>query len=496
MSISIKRYVEIQSGVGGAINVPQRELIGRFFTDNVRVPTDAVVEFDTPDDVSTYFGSTSEEAKRARFYFAFISKSSTSPTKVSFSRWAKTAAAARIIGLRNVASLDALAAITSGNFSLTVGGQTAVISSLNLTGSANYAAVAASLQTAIRAAAGTQFTTATVAYNPTSGGFDFTSSLTQTAPIALTVPGNLGAALGWTTGALYSPGADVQSVSAALDAAVAGSNNFGSFAFVQDLTVQENTEASNWNASQNIEYLFSASVTAADAASLAAAVLANAGTAVTLAPNADEYDEVLPMAVGAATNYDRRNSVVNFMFQVADLTPKVSSNADADLYDNLRVNYYGNTQTAGQQINFYQRGVLMGPNTAPLDMNTYFNEMWLKDAARSAVMGLLLAVPRVPANAEGRAMVLGVLAGPIDRALTNGVISIGKPLSPVQKVYLTQQTNDADAWHQVQNIGYWLDAVVTTFTGPSGGTEYRVDYVLVYSKDDAVRKVAGTHTLI
>lgn len=496
MSISIKRYVDISSGVGGAGNVPQRELIGRFFTDNVKVPVDSVVEFNTPADADAFFGSTSEEAKRARFYFAFISKTASSPTKVGFSRWAKTAAAARIFGSRNIASLAALAAITSGNFSLTVGGQTAVISALNLTGSASYAAVATALQTAIRAAAGSQFTTALVAYDPVAGAFNFTATTSGAAPIVLTVPGNLGAALGWTTGALYSPGVDVQSVSTALDEAIAGSNNFGSFTFVPDLTVQEATEASTWNAAQNVEYLFSAGVAAADAAALSAATLVNAGTGITLATDADQYDEVLPMAIGAATNYERRNSVVNFMFQQANLTPKVSSNANANLYDGLRVNYYGNTQTAGQQINFYQRGVLMGPNTAPLDMNTYFNEMWLKDAARSAVMGLLLAVPRVPANAEGRAMVLGVLADPIDRALTNGVVSIGKPLTATQKVYITQQTNDPDAWHQVQNIGYWIDAVVTTFAGPSGGTEYRVDYVLVYSKDDAVRKVVGTHTLI
>lgn len=502
MSISIKRYVDIQSGVGAAVTVAQRDLIGRLFTSNPKVPADAVVEFDTPEDVALYFGGASEEYKRAVFYFSFVSKSISSPRKLSFSRWAKVASEARIYGGRVTATVaDFVALGAAGAISIDVGGQEATVTTADFTGDVSYADVAASLQLAIRAEAGTQFAAATVTYDPATASFVFTSTDQEAAAISITAPGNLAAPLGWTTAAspdpLFSPGVDLTPIPDALSASVNLSNNFGSFAFVDGLTGAEAAEASAWNAARNVEFMFCVRVAdLAAAAALVADVSGNSGTAITLAPNAGEYDELLPMAILAATNYDLRNTVQNYMFQKGNLTPKVFTNAEADSFDQIRVNYYGNTQTAGQQINFYQRGTLMGADTAPLDMNTYANEIWLKDAAQSAIMGLLLALPRIPANAEGRGQVMAILQDPINRALNNGTISVGKPLTTQQKVFVGQVTGDPTAWHQVQTIGYWLDAVVEPFTGEGGNTEFRIVYVLVYSKDDAVRKVEGTHVLI
>lgn len=502
MSISIKRYVDIQSGVGAAVTVAQRDLIGRLFTSNAKVPGDAVIEFDTAADVALYFGGASEEYKRAVFYFGFVSKSIASPRKISFARWAKVADYARIFGGKVTASVADFAALGAvGAISIMVGGQEATVTTADMSTVVSYADVATALQTAIRAEAGSQFTTAVVAYDAGTGSFTFRSSEQEAADISISANGNLAVPLGWTTAAspdpVFSPGVDLTPIADALSASVDLSNNFGSFAFVDDLTNDQAAEASDWNAARNVEFMFCVGVADLAAAStLVADIAGNAGTAVSLAPNAGEYDELLPMAILAATNYDLRNTVQNYMFQKGNLSPKVFTNAEADSFDQIRVNYYGNTQTAGQQINFYQRGLLMGTDTAPLDMNTYANEIWLKDAAQSAIMGLLLALPRIPANAEGRGQVMAILQDPINRALTNGTISVGKPLTTQQKVFIGQVTGDPTAWHQVQTIGYWLDAVVEPFTGEGGNTEFRIVYVLVYSKDDAVRKVEGTHVLI
>lgn len=498
MSISIKRYVDIQSGVGAGASVAQRDLIGRLFSTNPKVPADGVVEFSTADEVALFFGADSEEYKRAVFYFAFISKSIASPRKLGFGRWAKVAGEAQIFGSTPIATVADFAAILAGSLTLTVGGQVAALVGLDLSAVLSYADVATALQTAIRAAPGSQFVGATVVFDAPSGTFQFKSTEAEAAAIALTDPGNLGAMLGWTLPTtIFSPGVDLTPIPEALANSVNASNNFGSFAFVDPLTEAEKAEASHWNAARNIEFMFCVGVKdAAEAAALVDLISGDAGSGVTLVPVATEYDEMLPMAILAATNYDLRNSAQNYMFQRANLTPKVSTNPDADYYDGLRVNYYGNTQTAGQQINFYQRGLLQGTDTAPVDMNVYANEVWFKDAAQSAIMALLLAVPRVPANIEGRGQVMAILQDPINRALFNGVISVGKTLTPQQKVFVTQVTGDPLAWHQVQTIGYWLDAKVEPFTGPGGTQEFKIVYVLVYSKDDAVRKVEGTHILI
>ena len=44
MAISISKYVDIVSGVGGGGVVRQRDLIGRIFTANLKVPADSLVE--------------------------------------------------------------------------------------------------------------------------------------------------------------------------------------------------------------------------------------------------------------------------------------------------------------------------------------------------------------------------------------------------------------------------------------------------------------------
>jgi hypothetical protein len=220
------------------------------------------------------------------------------------------------------------------------------------------------------------------------------------------------------------------------------------------------------------------------------------GVGVTLdSPVADEYPELLPAAILAATDYSRR-STQNYMYQQAALTPSVTTASESDALDLSRCNYYGQTQTGGQRINFYQRGVLMGGATDATDMNVYANEIWLKDAAGARIMSLLLALPKVSANRQGRAQLRAVLQDVIDAALINGVISVGKPLNVIQKLDIIELSNDPLAWVQVQNSGYWVTVDLQSYVTQDSRTEWKAVYTLIYSKDDTVRKVEGSHILI
>lgn len=500
MAISISRYVEITSGVGGAGVVRQRDLIGRIFTDNPKVPANGLVELTGDADAGAYFGSTSEEYLRALFYFSFISKNITAPQKLQFARWAKTASAPRIYGTRIATLLSQFNAITAGTLTISAGGNTANLSGLNFSAAASLAAVASTLQTAIRAATGAQFTTSTVTYDAVAGAFNFVGSTAAAADISVTVtgtPNDIAGRLGWGPSAVFSPGVAVATITDTLTNSSGGSSNFGSFLFMPPLSNTEVLEAANWNAARNVEYMFTVRCDDTNRTILGPALIGIGGSALTYAPVATEYDEMGPMIVLAATDYTRRNSVQNFMFQQFDgLTAKVSTDAVATDLDNNRINYYGVTQTAGQLIAFYQRGVLGGGSTDPVDQNTYANEMWLKDAARANLMSLLLSLSRVPANAEGRGQVIAILQDVIDQALFNGVISVDKPLNITQKLYIGQITGDDLAWHQIQNTGYWLDAAAESYVTTDSRTEWKIVYTLVYSKDDAIRKIDGTHVLI
>jgi len=501
MSIAFTKYVDITSGVGGGAGVRLRDLIGRLFTANVMLPPRSMVEFTTSDDVGIYFGTTSEEYKRALFYFSRVSKSITRAKKISFARWVQTAVTPRVYGNTTPKTLATYTAVTTGSLNLTMGAVTNQISTINLSGAADFAAVAALLQTAIRAAGGAQFVTATVTYDPTTNRFNLAGTVAGAAAMTVNtsvVGVSLAPLLGWTTGnVIVAEGSDVETISQTLTASVDASNNFGTFLFLPSLTESQKTEAATWNAGKNVQFMFmNRAATIAEATASYGAEAALAGTAISLATLAAEYDEMAPMMILAATDYTKRNAAQNYMFQQFALTPKVTTNTDSNGLDALRTNYYGRTQTAGQYIDFYQRGTLTGLPVNPVDMNTYANEMWFKDAAGAAIMELLLNLSRLSANAVGRSQLLTTLQSVIARALFNGTISVGKELNNTQKLYIGELTGSELAWRQVQGIGYWVDAAMRSTVNGSGATEFEAVYTLIYSKDDAVRKVVGSHVLI
>lgn len=499
MSISIKKYVDITSGVGAGGTVRQRDLIGRLFTANPKVPIDGFVEVTSADDARAYFGSTSVEYLRALFYFSFVSKNIVAPKRLTFARWANVASAPRIYGARVTTLLLTLQAITAGTLVITADEITANLTAIDLSAATSFADVATALQTKIRAATGTQFSAATVTYDAIAGAFNFEGSVSGSAPMSVTVVGDandLAPLVGWSLGSVMSPGVDTMTISDTLGNSAESSNNFGSFAFVQTLTTEQIVEAATWNAGRNVEFMFCARVDPANMTALSAALIATSGVALTYSPVATEYDEMVPMIVLAATDYTKRNATQNYMFQILDLSAKITTTALSNQLDALRVNYYGNTQTAGQIINFYQRGVMGGDQSAPVDMNTYANELWFKDACQANLMSMLLSLPKVSANADGVGQVIAILQDAIDRALLNGTISVGKELTTLQRLYISELSDDVLAWHQVQGIGYWIDCNMQPYTTLDGRVEFKAVYTIIYSKDDVIRKVEGTHVLI
>jgi hypothetical protein len=501
MTISFKRYVDITSGVGGGAGVRLRDLILRLFSSSTLVPANTVVEMTSADEVATYFGSTSGEYLRAAFYFGFISKLITAPKKISFARWADVAAAARIYGKSKVFAVSQFTGISTGSMRLTLGAYTSDVTAINFSAATTLSNVASILQVAIRAitAGGADWTLATVTYNATAQRFELVGGVVGAEPVAVTAASSgtpIAGVLGWDATGVFSPGVAAQEPLDAFLAANNVSDNFGTFAYINTVSQAQALAVATQNDTYNVKFMYLIGISAANAASYYGAFSGISGVAVTLSPVATEYPELLPAAILAATVYTKRNATQNYMYQQATLTPSVLTDADADSMDASRVNYYGRTQTAGQYIDFYQRGEMMGLAVDPVDMNTYANEMWFKDAAGAQIMELLLALSRLPANATGRAQLLAVLQSVIGRATFNGTISIGKPLTITQKLYIGSITGDDNAWQQIYRLGYWLDCVLESYVTVDGRTEWKAVYTLIYSKDDAIRKVEGSHVLI
>lgn len=415
MPIPFSTYVSINSGVGGNNAVRQRDLITRIFTENPLVPTGGFIEFQNNNDsaanVGAYFGTSSDEYLRAQFYFGWISKNQTAPQKISFARWTNAAAAPMIYGDETVTqALANWTSITSGSFTLQIGTNTFTLSGINFSSDGSLSAVAATIQAAIRAefAGGTVWTSATVSYDPTRGTFQFAGGLTGAAgsPIVVTAGtggSDIAAQLGWLgVNTILSNGSDAETITQTLTNSATKSNNFFSIYFIPSLSTQNIIDIATWVDASNVEYMSLIPVAPADATTDATAVGLLSGTAFTISPTVSQYPEMIPGMVAAATDYTARASVQNFMFQIfPGLTASVTDGVTAAAYDAIRMNYYGNTQTAGQVLNFYQRGTLTGASSDPVDQNVYTNEAWLKDAAGAAIMSLLLSLAVVSANKSG-----------------------------------------------------------------------------------------------
>jgi hypothetical protein len=498
MSISIDRYVQITSGVAGAQAVAERELVGLRFTSDPRVPVDAMVTMEKGD-ADQYFGAASPEAAYANQYFGYVSPAPASQAqKIRFVAHVTQPRKPQVFGVKTGNTLNALKAVTAGSLILTLGDAERTLEDIDLSAAATFADVATTIEETIQAntTGGAQWTGAVVAYDPVGAIFTLTGGTAVNAPVTIgSTP--LADLLGWTqASAIMSPGSVVQTHLEALQAAEDITDSFGSFTY-PSITVEDAIPVAQYNAGLNVKYMFLVGVTAADAQSYYAALKSFASVGLVLNGVVGQYKESIPCAIMAATNYQRRNATVNYMYrQVSGMSADVSSNADANTYDAMRISYYGETASAGQKIAFFQRGYLQGGATAPLDMNVHANEQWLKAFLIARLLSLQLSLGKIPANNDGRGVVLGQVVEGANLGKFNGTISIGKELTTAQQIAVTQLSGDPDAWRDVQTNGFWADVNIVPRTGESGATEYVAQYTLAYSKNDVVRKIEGSHNLI
>lgn len=504
MAIPITRYVDAASGVIGAAAAAQRELIGLRFVTDPRLPIGDLGQVTSASAVIDTFGGDSVQAAYASQYFGYVSPAPISrASKLLLAPYANVARPARVYGPKRSFSLDDLKAITAAVFAITIEGVTATTPAFSLASAVTFADVASLVQTAIRGVALPQYVTATVTYDPVAAAFNFVSSVAENAAISFPVtadPENdIATLFAWRSfDAILSPGSVAQTPLEALRAAEAITDSFGSFSYEVPVALADAIQVATYNGSLNVKYMYLHVVSMANFAAHSEALLGIASVGLVLNVKPLEYKEALPQAIMAATNYNRRNAVVNYMFRQGPYTAPfdVATEPLANVLDLARVNYYGQTSSAGQPLSFFQRGFLCGPSTAPLDMNVHANEQWFKSALQADYINLLIAIGSISNDDTGTASVLAVLTNKCVQGKRNGTIRVGKVLSTLQQIAVTELTGDPNAWRDVQSNGYWASVEIVEETGPSGLPEYVALYTVVYAKNDVVRKIVGSHNLV
>lgn len=495
MAIKSTEYVFITSGVVG-VSVAQQELIGRRFTENPRVPVGSILRVSSGE-ADTFFGAQSAEAAFARQYFSIVLPAPISrPGYLQFAAYAPDGRVPRVFGLQISASVADFVANSGQTLTLNLGGNPQTTAAINLASAVTFADVASAVQVGIRALTGPQYASATVTYDALSGSFAIAGSAVEPATASVAV-GSLAGLLGLNgLGVISSPGAAPQTPIEAFQAAEQVSDSFGSSSFGSTIELDDALLLAQYVAGENVKYMQFWPVDENEFDTWSAAMLSIASNGLVLNRTAGEYKEAIPMGIQAASDYDVRNGGrVNYMFRQAGLTPDVTSTQESRTLNAARVNYYGRTAVFGQQIDFFQRGYLMGPMTAPLDMGVHSGEQWLKSFCTSKFFALLLGTRGIPNNNDGRGAILAAIQSATAQAFFNGVISVGKLLTSTQIEVVTQITGDPLAYLEVQNKGFWADVLMTEEV-VNGVTEYVAKYTLVYSKADMIRKVEGSHNLV
>ena len=482
MPISQKNYVNILSQAGGGSAVSRRDLMGRVFTDSVLLPIGDVIEFAggpqiALESIGGYFGTESNEYKFAQKYFAYRTKSGSRANKISFARLSTTAKPATMVSAKEL-TLSELKSITNGSLSMTISGTAVSEDNLNFSSATSFADVATVLNTAFTGDG------ITFEYNTALGRFVGSTTATGAEATIDEVGGDVMLAMGFT---ILSKGADAQmAVQSIIDSANMSTNFFG--IYVLDSINQGDVLAiAQWVSNQNVKYMYSITVSPETAETYSELLANYDGVCLTLGTD-DTMAGFMPVAGVAATNYDRINGTIDMMYQYFDTTPSVKNNADKLAYDALKVNYYGQTEQAGNYVSFYQNGVLLGSISK---IAIYANEAWLKDAFVADILNLRLSLDSLPANQTGVGLVMGVMTNTISQALENGVMLAGKTLNQTQKDYITNLTGDDSAWQKVQMAGYYLTAELV-----QDGDDYKVSFLCVYSKGDSINYVDGTDILI
>ena len=494
MGISSNLYVAITSGVGGVPAVRGRSLDLRVISTNELIPTGSVLTFESVTLVADYFGTTSEEYARASFYFSYVSKQITKAKRISFARWANVDTAAQVFGAK-AGTLAELQAFTADQITISLGGVDATITP-DFSAAASYADVATTLQTEIQAAGGTS-AAATVVYDATKTSFNLDTNGTADGEILISATNEeILKTLGWDSLAIFSDGVTAQTVTEQLIAMADVSNDFGSYVYVDSLTLQQVEESAAFNDTQNVLYQYHVQIGKSDAQSYYDTLKGYSGLGLTINETGGEYPEILPCAQLSSQDFNSTSASTNYMFINSPLlTPQVASDAEYFLYKGLRINFVGVTQESGTLTQFYQHGNLQGPITAPIPMGEYANEQWLKATIKAAFLNLLVSLPNFPKDDTGLSFGNGTLQAVVTDALNNKVISVGKTLSDEKKAFVNATTGDANAVDAIQSSGFWFKTYFTEEVD-SGQTTVVFNYLLLYASSESVRKVSGTNTLI
>lgn len=210
---------------------------------------------------------------------------------------------------------------------------------------------------------------------------------------------------------------------------------------------------------------------------------------------ADAYSAYMPMSIFASTDYEKGDEAPCHMFkQFGYEDPSVKTNSEYEAFKGANINFYGQSQSNGMRLSFYQRGF----NTDGTNTAIYCNEVWFKSACESKLIHFFLQSERVPANDEGVALVSATVNTVCSLATNNNSFTaktVGADSESSIRTLIARcggTTGEADqVLKGIENVGYYVFAYLD-----GSGSEYYIHYYVFYGTSDSVRYIKGDDVLV
>lgn len=311
----------------------------------------------------------------------------------------------------------------------------------------------------------------TVTFDSTSGAFVIAAGSTGAASTITFASGSMAALLLMTaaTGATLSQGSDLSTPVAFMSALRQVAANWATFSTLFYPSIADQVAFAQWTNTTNSAVAYSRWSTDASEAqtplgtSSALYLIKQAGYSGTNT----SYDPLdLGLAVmwqgfAASINFNTPNGSTTFAYLTqAGIDASVTSDPPASILLENGANFYGTYSTSSASFNSYQNGQISGPF---LWADDYVEQIWFSAQLQAAGLALMQSVGQIPYNPPGRTMIAEALSGPIQQAVTFGMINGGVTLSSTQVVAVNNAAGPGSATI-LSNRGWYL------FIGDPGAT--------------------------
>lgn len=458
MSIPASHIVAVSSRVlsGGSADL---ETNGLLLTKSALIPAQTpAVTFTTASDVAAMFGAESIEARFAQQYFTGCENQQMSPLALVVARRIDEAAAAWIRGASVTATLAELKEVTDGALKITVDGTEKTASSVDLSEATSLSDVATKVATAITGVTGT--------YDSNLNAFTFTSSTTGVeSTMGFASAGDSGtdlsALLGLTeaAGAVLSQGVAAMTEAQNLDAISTVTRNWVGFTTAYEAELEEAQGLAAW-ADINDDYVYfdwtlddKCLNQLTQSTTKPAQLMDNYNCTACIF--GDWHEAAFALGIGASIAWDRNQGMkVWFAKATTGISPRITSEAEANALEAIRCSYFGEFATRNAQFDFFNRGTLASTLYGFIDV--LYGSIVLRNWIQRSCMDGFKQTNRVPYNARGEALIRAWIQDSINRALQCGIIDAGLDLSESQKAQLMQETADESVVNALFINGYWI----------------------------------------